>query len=267
MRPVPDVLKRILARKAREVQERCARVSLAELERRLAAAPAARGFAAALRARVAAGQAAVIAEIKKASPSQGVIRERFAPAQIAAQYQRGGASALSVLTDRDFFLGHEDHLRAARAACALPVLRKDFSVDVYQLAEARALGADAVLLIVAALEPARLRELAAAARHYGLDVLVEVHDRGELERALELDAPLVGINNRNLRDFSTRLETTLELLPAIPEGRLAIAESAIHTRDDVQRLRAAGVTAFLVGEAFMRAEDPGAALRSLFPAH
>lgn len=267
MTPVPDVLRRILARKAREVQERRARVSLAELERSLAAAPAARGFAAALRARVAAGQAAVIAEIKKASPSQGVIRERFAPAQIAAQYQRGGASALSVLTDRDFFLGHEDHLRAARAACALPVLRKDFSVDVYQLAEARALGADAVLLIVAALEPARLRELAAAARHYGLDVLVEVHDRGELERALELEAPLVGINNRNLRDFSTRLETTLELLPAIPEGRLAIAESAIHTRDDVQRLRDAGVAAFLVGEAFMRAEDPGAALRSLFPAH
>lgn len=267
MTPVPDVLKRILARKAREVQERRARVSLADLERSLAAAPAARGFAAALRARVAAGQAAVIAEIKKASPSQGVIRERFAPAQIAVQYQRGGASALSVLTDRDFFLGHEDHLRAARAACALPVLRKDFSVDVYQLAEARALGADAVLLIVAALEPARLRELAAAARHYGLDVLVEVHDRGELERALELDAPLVGINNRNLRDFSISLETTLELLPAIPEGRLAIAESAIHTRADVQRLRAAGVTAFLVGEAFMRAEDPGAALRSLFPAH
>ena len=267
MTPVPDVLKRILARKAREVRERRARVSLAELERSLAAAPAARGFAAALRARVAAGQAAVIAEIKKASPSQGVIRERFAPTQIAAQYQRGGASALSVLTDRDFFLGHEDHLRAARAACALPVLRKDFSVDVYQLAEARALGADAVLLIVAALEPARLRELAAAARHYGLDVLVEVHDRDELERALELEAPLVGINNRNLRDFSTRLETTLELLPAIPEGRLAIAESAIHTRADVQRLRAAGVTAFLVGEAFMRAEDPGAALRSLFPAH
>lgn len=267
MTPVPDVLKRILARKAQEVQERRARVSLAELERSFAAAPAARGFAAALRARVAAGQAAVIAEIKKASPSQGVIRERFAPAQIAAQYQRGGASALSVLTDRDFFLGHEDHLRAARAACALPVLRKDFSVDVYQLAEARALGADAVLLIVAALEPARLRELAAAARHYGLDVLVEVHDRGELERALELEAPLVGINNRNLRDFSTRLETTLELLPAIPEGQLAIAESAIRTRDDVQRLRDAGVAAFLVGEAFMRAEDPGAALRSLFPAH
>lgn len=264
MRPVPDVLKRILARKAQEVRERRARVSLGELERGLAAVPAARGFAAALRARVAAGQAAVIAEIKKASPSQGVIRERFAPAQIAAQYQRGGASALSVLTDRDFFLGHEDHLRAARGACALPVLRKDFSVDVYQLAEARALGADAVLLIVAALEPARLRELAAAARHYGLDVLVEVHDRDELERALELDAPLLGINNRNLRDFSTSLETTLELLPAIPQGRLAIAESAIHTRADVQRLRDAGVTAFLVGEAFMRAADPGAALRSLF---
>lgn len=265
MAPLPDVLKRILARKAQEVRERRARVTLADLEATLASAPAARGFAAALRDRVAAGEAAVIAEIKKASPSRGVIRERFAPAQIAAQYQRGGASALSVLTDRDFFLGHEDHLRAARGACELPVLRKDFTVDGYQVAEARRLGADAVLLIVAALEPARLHELAAAARHYGLDVLVEVHDRGELERALELDTPLVGINNRDLRDFSTRLETTLELLPAIPEGRLAIAESAIHTRDDVERLRDAGVSAFLVGEAFMRAADPGAALRSLFP--
>jgi len=214
----------------------------------------------------AAGRAAVIAEIKKASPSKGVIRPDFAPAEIAAQYAAGGAACLSVLTDRDFFHGSESALQAARAACELPALRKDFTIDPYQVAEARAIGADAILLIVAALSDAQLRELSAAAAEYGLDVLVEVHDRAELERALELPTRLVGINNRNLRDFSTRLETTLELLDVVPADRVVVTESAIHTRDDVARMRAAGVSAFLIGEAFMRADDPGAALRQLFAA-
>jgi indole-3-glycerol phosphate synthase len=263
---VPDVLRRILARKHEEVAERSAACTLADLEKQMAAQSPARGFAAALLRRVETGGAAVIAEVKKASPSKGVIREEFDPATIAGQYERGGATCLSVLTDRDFFQGHEDYLRAARASCALPVLRKDFTVDPWQVAEARAIGADAILLIVAALSDARLAELSAAAAHYGLDVLVEVHDAVELERALALPTPLVGINNRDLRDFSTRLETTLELIPAIPEGRLVITESAIHSTADVQRMRDGGVQAFLVGEAFMRAADPGAALRELFAA-
>jgi len=264
---LPDVLEKILARKAEEVAERSRSVPLAELEAQIAGLAAGfqpRGFADALEARVTAGACAVIAEVKKASPSKGVIREHFDPARIAAQYEEGGASCLSVLTDRDFFQGHESYLQAARDACSLPVLRKDFTVDPYQVAEARALGADAILLIVAALDDAQLDELAGAADHYGLDVLVEVHDRQELERALRLSVGLLGINNRNLRDFSTSLSTTLDLLEAIPEDRLVVTESAIHSREDVLTMRAAGVSAFLVGEAFMRAEDPGAALRSLF---
>ena len=264
MSGVPDVLQRILARKGEEVRERMAQRSLSDIEAELGAVDAPRGFAAAICARVAAGGPAVIAEVKKASPSKGVIREDFVPARIAEQYQRGGATCLSVLTDRDFFQGAEDYLRAARAACDLPVLRKDFTVDSYQVAEARYIGADAILLIVAALSDAQLQELSAAAQHYGLDVLVEVHDGRELERALALPTPLIGINNRNLRDFSTSLDTTLELLPAIPEDRVVITESAIHSRDDVERMRAAQVQAFLVGEAFMRAPDPGNALRELF---
>ena len=266
MSDLPDVLERILARKAEEVAGRRARVAIADLEDQIAAQDGARGFVAQLEATLAAGRAAVIAEVKKASPSKGVIRPDFDPAEIAAQYAAGGAACLSVLTDRDFFQGSEAYLRSARAACELPALRKDFTIDPYQVAEARAIGADAILLIVAALSDAQLRELSAAAAQYGLDVLVEVHDRAELERALELPTRLVGINNRNLRDFSTRLETTLELLDVIPGDRVVVTESAIHTRDDVQRMRDAGVSAFLVGEAFMRAADPGAALRQLFAA-
>jgi indole-3-glycerol phosphate synthase len=206
----------------------------------------------------------VIAEIKRASPSRGVLRADFRPADIAASYEAGGAACLSVLTDRDFFQGDDDCLRQARAACTLPVLRKDFVVDIYQVHESRLLGADCILLIVAALDDARLREFAALAAQLGLDVLVEVHDAAELERALALDLPLIGINNRDLRTFDTRLETTLDLLPAIPRDRVVVTESGIHTALDVRRLRTCGVNAFLVGEAFMRAPDPGAELRKLF---
>lgn len=261
---VPDVLKRILARKEEEIAERRSRAPLAALEAEIALQSPPRGFHRALAQRAERGEAAVIAEVKKASPSKGVIREDFRPAEIAGQYASGGAACLSVLTDRDFFQGGEDYLRAARAACELPVLRKDFTIDSYQIAEARSIGADAVLLIVAALDSAQLRDLADAAAHYRLDVLVEVHDRAELEIALQLPQPLLGINNRNLRDFSTSLDTTLSLLPDIGDDRLVISESAIHSRDDVRRLRDAGVPGFLVGEAFMRAADPGAALRALF---
>ena len=260
----PDILQRILARKAEEIEARRSENPLGEIRRRAADASPPRGFVAALRGRVAAGEAAVIAEIKKASPSKGVIREDFDPVAIAEAYQRGGAACLSVLTDRDFFQGHEDYLSAAREACDLPVIRKDFIVDPYQVVEARAIGADCILLIVAALDDAALAELDAAARDLGMDVLVEVHDRAELERALRLELDLVGINNRNLRTFETRLETTLDLLDAVPPGCLVVTESGIHGRADVARMRASGVHAFLVGEAFMRAEDPGAELQYLF---
>jgi indole-3-glycerol phosphate synthase len=260
---LPDVLQKILTRKGEEVAERRKQMPLSALEDLARDQSPPRGFAAAMQTR-ALTDAAVIAEVKKASPSKGVIRADFAPAEIAAQYEAGGACCLSVLTDRDFFQGSEDYLRVARAACALPVLRKDFTVDAYQLAEARAIGADAILLIVAALDPVQLLELAAAAEHYQLDVLVEVHDRDELEAALELSTPLLGINNRDLRDFSTSLDTTLSLLAHIPDEKLVITESAIHSREDVLTMREAGVSAFLVGEAFMRVEDPGAALRALF---
>ena len=264
MTGLPDVLEKILARKRDEIIERRQQATLADLEARIAAALPARGFADALAARMDAGEPAVIAEVKKASPSKGVIRPDFDPAAIAAQYEAGGAACLSVLTDRDFFQGGEHYLQAARAACALPVLRKDFTIDPYQVAEARSIGADAILLIVAALEPDRLKELADAATHYGLDVLVEVHDAAELEVALELPTRLVGINNRNLRDFTTSLDTTLSLLDSISGDRLVITESAIHGRDDVRRMREAGVSGFLIGETFMRAPDPGVALRELF---
>jgi indole-3-glycerol phosphate synthase len=223
-----------------------------------------RDFEAALRARLAQGDAAVIAEVKKASPSKGVLRAAFDPAAIARAYAANGAACLSVLTDRQFFQGAPEHLVAARGACSLPVLRKDFVVDPYQVYEARAMGADCVLLIVAALDPARMRALEAAARALGLDVLVEVHDAAELDLALALHTPLIGINNRNLRTFETRLETTLDLLPRIPPDRLLVTESGILAKSDVARMRAAGVHAFLVGEAFMRAPDPGRALAELF---
>lgn len=224
----------------------------------------ARGFARALRARIAQGQAAVIAEIKKASPSKGVIRETFVPAAIACSYEAAGATCLSVLTDRDFFRGCLDDLQAARAACALPALRKDFIVDEYQILEARAAGADCILLIVAALDDAQLADLEDVAVGVGLDVLVEVHDARELERALRLRTPLVGINNRDLRSFDVSLDTTLSLLESIPPDRLVVTESGIVSPGDVARMRNAGVGAYLVGEAFMRAEDPGQALRQLF---
>ena len=259
-----DILQRILARKREEIDERRTRVRQIELLARLNGAPRVRGFTDALRSNIAVGRAAVIAEIKKASPSKGVMRPDFHPDEIAASYASGGAACLSVLTDVDFFQGADEYLTQARNACALPVLRKDFTIDAYQVYEARALGADCILLIVAALDDAALVELSTLAQSLGLEVLVEVHDAAELERALATPATLIGINNRNLRTFDTRLETTLDLLGRIPADRILVTESGIHTRADVARMRAAGVHAFLVGEAFMRADDPGAELRRLF---
>ena len=259
-----DVLARILARKREEVDERRSRIPLVELRSRIADAAPTRGFAAALKARIARGEAAVVAEAKRASPSKGVIRADFDPAAIAGSYEAGGAACLSVLTDVDFFQGADAYLVAARGACSLPVLRKDFVVDEYQLHEARALGADAVLLIAAALDDAQLAGFAALATDLGLDALAEVHDGAELERVLRLPLPLVGINNRDLRTFGVSLDTTLALKDRVPADRVLVTESGILSPDDVQRMRAAGVHAFLVGEAFMRAPDPGAALRELF---
>jgi len=259
-----DVLQKILARKAEEVAARRTRLALAELAARARDAGPVRGFAAALEARIASGHAAVIAEIKKASPSKGVLRADFRPADIATSYERGGAACLSVLTDVDFFQGHDDFLGQARAACRLPVLRKDFTIDEYQIVEARALGADAVLLVVAALDDAQLAGFSDLALGLGLDVLVEVHDTDELERALQTASPLIGINNRDLRSFEVSLDTTLALKGAVPADRRLVTESGILARADVETMRAAGVQAFLVGEAFMRADDPGNALRALF---
>ena len=262
---VPTVLEKILARKAEEVAERRARVSLAELEGLAKSADAPRGFAAALIKQAKEKQPAVIAEIKKASPSKGVIREVFIPEDIAKSYEKGGATCLSVLTDIDFFQGSDLFLQQARAACKLPVIRKDFMVDPYQIVEARALGADCVLLIVSALDDVKMAELAAVAKSVGLDVLVEVHDGDELERALKtLDTPLVGVNNRNLHTFEVSLENTLDLLPRIPRDRLVITESGIVNRADVELMEISGVYSFLVGETFMRAENPGAELQRLF---
>ena len=262
---LPTVLEKIIARKFEEVAERRARVSFAEVEALARTADAPRGFAAALQARVARREPAVIAEVKKASPSKGVLREHFVPAEIARSYAAGGATCLSVLTDIDFFQGADDYLREARAACNLPVIRKDFMVDPYQIVEARALAADCVLLIVSALDDGRMAELAATAKDVGLDVLVEVHDASELERALKvLDTPLVGINNRNLHTFEVSLDTTLDLLPQIPSDRLVITESGILNRADVELMEINEVHAFLVGEAFMRAEEPGVELQRLF---
>ena len=260
----PTILRKILARKREEVAERRAGNSLGSLEQRIAQQSAARGFAVAMQQRIAGGEPAVIAEVKKASPSKGVIREHFEPAQIAESYQCGGATCLSVLTDIDFFQGSDEYLQRARAACDLPVLRKDFTIDPYQVVEARAIGADAVLLIAAALDDEQMRELAHTAAEVGVDVLVEVHDRAELERALALSTPLVGINNRDLHTFEMRLETTLDLLPHIPADRVVVTESGIHTAQDVALMREQNVHAFLVGEAFMRAPQPGDKLRELF---
>ena len=260
----PDILKKILRRKAEEVSERRLDLPLEELSQRAALADPVRPFVAAMTARIAQGQSAVIAELKKASPSKGLLRADFRPAEIAVAYETAGASCLSVLTDRDFFQGDDEDLRRARTACSLPVLRKDFIVDPYQVYEARALGADCVLLIVAALSDALLAELADLALGLGMGVLPEVHSHEELQRALALDTTLLGINNRNLRSFDTSLQTTLSLLKEIPAERVVVTESGILSRQDVALMRDHGVNAFLAGEVFMRAADPGRCLRQLF---
>ena len=260
------ILDTILARKREEVAQRRERVSLFELKTRAASAPPLRGFADAVAAKIAAGDAAVIAEVKKASPSKGVIRADFDPAAIARSYEAGGAACLSVLTDIDFFQGADEYLLAARGACALPVLRKDFIVDAYQLYESRVLGADCVLLIAAALDDAQLAEYAFIADELGMDVLVEVHDLDELERALPIPARLLGINNRNLRTFEVSLQTTLDLKAMVPADRVLVTESGILAPAYVTLMRGHGIGAFLVGEAFMRQQEPGAALRDLFAA-
>jgi indole-3-glycerol phosphate synthase len=259
-----DILNRIVAVKREEIAAAKAQRDIASLRRDAEVRGETRDFTASLRRKIAAGQAAVIAEVKKASPSKGVLREHFVPAEIAASYARHGAACLSVLTDAQFFQGSVACLEQARAACDLPVLRKDFMVDAYQVFEARAMGADCILLIAACLDDALMADLEAQAHALGMAVLVEVHDGAELDRALRLKTPLVGINNRNLRTFEVTLDTTLGLLPQVPADRLLITESGILGRADVQRMRDAQVNAFLVGEAFMRAADPGAALAGLF---
>jgi indole-3-glycerol phosphate synthase len=262
---VPTVLEKILARKAEEIAERRARVSVADLQSLISMADAPRGFANALIEQAKRRQPAVIAEIKKASPSKGVIREHFQPAEIAKSYEAGGATCLSVLTDIDFFQGADAYLKEARSACSLPVIRKDFMIDPYQIIESRALGADCILLIVSALDDVKMAELASVAKEVGLDVLVEVHDGDELERALKtLDTPLIGVNNRNLHTFEVSLENTLDLLPRIPRDRLVVTESGILNRADVELMEISDVYAFLVGETFMRAEHPGVELQRLF---
>jgi len=258
-----DILDRIVAVKRDEVAAGRVGCDLGAMRERAESQVAARDFVGALRRRVDSGEAAVIAEIKKASPSKGVLRADFRPAEIAASYERHGAAALSVLTDAPFFQGAPEYLAAARAATSLPALRKDFIVDAWQVFESRALGADAILLIAAALDDAEMRDFEAIALALGMAVLVEVHDERELDRALALRTPLVGINNRNLRTFEVTLETTLALLPRVPAGRVVVTESGIGAAADVRRMRAAGVGAFLVGEAFMRADDPGLALADL----
>lgn len=261
---IPDILKRIIEHKQAEVAERRGRMPLAEIRARAADAPPPRGFVDALFSRLEAEQPAVIAEVKRASPSKGVIREDFDPADIAVRYAAGGAACLSVLTDEKFFGGGDHCLVAAREAVSLPVLRKDFIVDPWQVYESRAIGADCILLIVAALEDGPMAEFADLAADLGMDVLVEVHDREELDRSLVVDSPLIGINNRDLHTFHTTLNTTIDLLGSVPGGREVVTESGIHGRDDVRWMRENGVHCFLVGEAFMREEDPGAALRQLF---
>ena len=264
----PTVLKRILVRKLEEIQERQQHTTIDDLKRQVEANQsgpmAPRGFAKAMQAKLDQGLPAVIAEVKKASPSKGVIRENFDPAHIAASYQSGGAACVSVLTDADFFQGHEDYLQQARAACNLPVIRKDFIVDPYQVYEARAIGADCILLIVACLEDQQMQQLAGLAEDLGMDVLVESHDAPELARALTLATPLIGINNRNLHTFDLTLQTTFDLLAMMPKDRIVITESGIHTPADVVLMQNQNVNAFLVGESFMRAGDPGAKLAELF---
>ena len=260
----PDVLKKILKRKVEEIADACEAESLSAISQRAASASLPRGFLSALQAKVAAGHSAVIAEVKKASPSKGVLRADFDPVEIAKSYQSGGAACLSVLTDRDFFQGSAEYLQAAREACELPVIRKDFIIDQYQVYEARAMGADCILLIVAALGDATLAELYGLAQHLDMDVLIEVHDQEELERALQLAPPMIGINNRNLRNFEVSLNTTLDMLDSVPDDCLLVTESGILAPSDVALMREHNIHAFLVGEAFMRAESPGDTLRALF---
>lgn len=260
----PDILAKIIKVKVEEVAAASARVSLAEIRAQARAAAPVRDFAGALRAKVQAGKPGVIAEVKRASPSKGLLRDPFVPAEIASSYERHGAACLSVLTDRQFFQGALEDLVAARGACGLPVLRKDFMIDPYQVYEARARGADCILLIVAALELSRMRELEAVAFELNMSVLVEVHDAAEMDLALQLRTPLVGVNNRDLRTFETRLETTYSLMARVPKDKVLVTESGILRPDDVQGMRSRGIDCFLVGEAFMRAPDPGAELARLF---
>jgi indole-3-glycerol phosphate synthase len=264
MADTPDILKKILARKQQEIAQRSQTVSLKQMMSLAENADTPRGFVAAIEAKINAGKAAVIAEIKKASPSKGLLREHFIPAEIAKSYEQHGAACLSILTDKDFFQGAEAYLEQARAATSLPVIRKDFIIDPYQVYEARAINADCILLIVSALNDQQLSDLTDLALNLDMDVLVEVHDAAELERALFLNLPLIGINNRNLSTFETSLETTLELLNDIPESHTVITESGIHTPADVALMRDNNVNGFLIGEAFMRADDPGHQLSTLF---
>ena len=259
-----DILQTILQRKTEEIAERSQQIDLQAMAGRARDADEVRGFIAAIEQRITRAQPAVIAEIKKASPSKGILRQSFDPAAIAASYEQHGAACLSVLTDRDFFQGGEDYLQQARQACALPVIRKDFIIDPYQVYEARAINADCILLIVAALDDGSLKALLDQAHELNMDVLMEVHDAAELVRALATGAKLIGINNRNLRTFETSLSTTIDMLDMIPADRIVVTESGIHTTDDVQLMREHDVHTFLVGEAFMRADDPGAKLAELF---
>ncbi|MBT2745080.1 MULTISPECIES: indole-3-glycerol phosphate synthase TrpC [unclassified Lysobacter] len=261
-----DVLRTILARKVEEIEQRSRVRSLADLRARAGAQAPARGFVDAIKRKHALGEAAVIAEVKKASPSKGVIRADFRPGEIARSYEAGGAACLSVLTDVDFFQGSNAYLGEAREACSLPALRKDFTIDPYQVYEARTIGADAILLIVAALEDGPMIEMAGLAMELGMDVLVEVHDIDELERALQTDCELIGVNNRNLRTFEVSLDTSIALRAAVPKDRTLVTESGIVTAGDVARMRGAGIDTFLVGETFMRERDPGTALQRLFAA-
>lgn len=260
----PDILINILNRKREEITERSATVPIEELKQQCASADTVRGFIQSIENKINNNQSAVIAEIKKASPSKGLLRENFDPADIAKSYANHGAACLSVLTDKDYFQGHEDYLKQARAACELPVIRKDFIIDPYQVYEARAINADCILLIVAALDDENLQLLFNLAHELKMDVLMEVHDKQEMKRALKTGAKLIGINNRNLRTFDTTLETTLSMLDMVNENHILVTESGIHTIDDVQLMRDNGVNAFLVGEAFMRADDPGVKLAELF---
>jgi indole-3-glycerol phosphate synthase len=264
MTDTPDILKRIIKRKAQEIDERVKNKPIEQVIEQAKDALPVRGFVDSMKARIAKGNPAIIAEIKKASPSKGLIRNDFHPTEIAKSYQDGGASCISVLTDIDFFKGSDTYLKQARAACDLPVIRKDFIIDPYQVYESRMMGADCILLIVAVLDNMKLNQLYSLARALGMDVLIEVHDEEELQRSLPLGAKLVGINNRNLRNFETSLNTTIRMLDEIPDDRIVVTESGIHSLEDVALMRDNNVNAFLVGEAFMRADDPGSELNKLF---